>query len=313
VINLRYHIVSIVAVFLALAVGVVMGSTVIARSELDLLKNRQDDLENKNDQVSREIVELQAQNDALRKFQQEAENPLLMGDLVGVPVVVVAIRGIDRGPADALREQLANTGARSQGTIWITRKLRLDSQAEIESLATALGIVPGAAAGIRRQAITVLASAVAEPASGASELDALRAAGFIEIEPPAASPVTTTTSPITPLVPTPAPRVVVLSGAGAEMSDDEVALPLVRALAANVAGVIAGEAGNDEPGGREVFVGALRRDAQLAPGVSTIDDLEAFAGRAALVVLLRSPATAPAGHYGVGPQAEREVPPVAEP
>jgi hypothetical protein len=58
-----------------------------------------------------------------------------------------------------------------------------------------------------------------------------------------------------------------------------------------------------------VFVGPLRRDSQLAPGISTIDDLEAFAGRAALVVLLRSPANAPAGHYGVGPQAEREIPP----
>ena len=53
-INLRYHIVSIVAVFLALAVGVVMGSTVIARSELDFLHNRQDDLEGKNKNVSRD-------------------------------------------------------------------------------------------------------------------------------------------------------------------------------------------------------------------------------------------------------------------
>jgi hypothetical protein len=95
------------------------------------------------------------------------------------------------------------------------------------------------------------------------------------------------------------------------MSDEEVAIPLVRALAASSAGAIAAEAGNDEPGGREVFVGPLRRDAELAPGVSTIDDLESFAGRAALVALLRMPANSPAGHFGVGPQAEREVPAAA--
>jgi hypothetical protein len=58
-------------------------------------------------------------------------------------------------------------------------------------------------------------------------------------------------------------------------------------------------------------VGPLRRDRQLTPTVSTVDDLEAFAGRAAVVVLLRQPVTAPAGHYGVGPQAQRELPAVA--
>lgn len=307
-INLRYHIVSIVAVFLALAVGVVMGSTVIARSELDLLHNRQDDLEKKNEDVSKTNVKLQAENEALRKFQDEAENPLLAGDLQGVSVVLVGIRGIEQGPAEELRKQLANAGARSQGTIWLTRKLRLDNQADIESLATALGIAAGDAAGTRREAIGLLADAVGGSAAGPSQLAALSDAGFVEIEPPAASAVATTSTTLAALPALPA-RVVVMSGAGAEMSDDEVAIPLVRALAGIVAGVVAVEAGNDEPGGREVFVGPLRRDSQLAPGISTIDDLEAFAGRAALVVLLRSPANAPAGHYGVGPQAEREIPP----
>ena len=61
-------------------------------------------------------------------------------------------------------------------------------------------------------------------------------------------------------------------------------------------------------------MGPLRRDRQLTPTVSTVDDLEAFAGRAAVIVLLRQPVTAPAGHYGVGPQAQRELPaPAPEP
>ena len=40
-----------------------------------------------------------------------------------------------------------------------------------------------------------------------------------------------------------------MSGAGAEMSDDEVAIPLVRAFAGIKPGVIAVEAGTDQPGG----------------------------------------------------------------
>ena len=316
-INLRYHIVSIVAVFLALAVGVVMGSTVIARSELDLLQNRQDDLERRNDDVSERNAALEKENEALRKVQDEAEDPLLAGDLVGVPVVLVGVRGIEQGPADTLRRQLANAGAQSQGTIWLTRKLRLDSEGDVQSLATALGIAAGGAEATRIQALGVLADVVGGTAVDSSPLAALRDAGFIEIEPPAASALTATSTTTTtagqPGVPVSVPgrRVVVMSGAGAEMSDNEVAIPLVRAVAGVRAGVVAVEAGTDQPGGREVFVGPLRRDRQLAPGVSTVDDLEAFAGRAAVVVLLRQPATVPAGHYGVGPQAQRERPPPA--
>jgi hypothetical protein len=314
VINLRYHIVSIVAVFLALAVGVVMGSTVIARSELDFLHNRQDDLEGKNKNVSRENAALKNENAALTKVQQEAEDPLLAGDLAGVPVVLVGIRGIEQGPADTLRRQLANAGAQSQGTIWLTRKLRLDSQSDVQALAAALGITSGNAAETRSQALSVMADVIGGRVSDPSRLAALRDAGFVEIESPAASPATTTTTgagPSTAPASASTPRVVVMSGAGAELSDDEVAIPLVRALAGIEPGVVAVEAGTDQPGGREVFVGPLRRDRQLTPTVSTVDDMEAFAGRAAVVMLLRQPATASAGHFGVGPQAQRELPPPA--
>lgn len=313
-INLRYHIVSIVAVFLALAVGVVMGSTVIARSELDLLHNRQNDLEKRSSDANKRNAELKKENDALTKFQDEAESPLLAGDLVGVAVVLVGVRGIEQGPADALRRQLANAGAQSQGTIWLTRKLRLDNNGDVQSLAAALGIAAGSAAETRTQALSILADVIGGRTGDLSALAALRDAGFVEIEPPAATAATTTTTAAgQPTAPASASdtRVVVMSGAGAEMSDDEVAIPLVRALAGIKPGVIAVEAGTDQPGGREVFVGPLRRDRQLTPTVSTVDDLEAFAGRAAVIVLLRQPVTAPAGQYGVGPQAQRELPATA--
>ena len=40
--NLRYHVVSLVAVFLALGIGVIMGATVIDRVTVDQLRNRLD-------------------------------------------------------------------------------------------------------------------------------------------------------------------------------------------------------------------------------------------------------------------------------
>jgi hypothetical protein len=314
-INLRYHIVSIVAVFLALAVGVVMGSTVISDSELDFLKKRQSDLEDENQSVRGRNADLRRQNEALAEFQREAEGPLLAGDLNGVVVSVIGVKGIDEEPAEVLRTQLANAGAQSPGTIWLTRKLRLDTQADIASLASALGIAPGTAEETRTAAMTALAQSVAGVAGAANPVPALSDAGFVEVEaPPEGSAVTTTTAgPLGVASAAPPMRAIVMSGAGAELSDDEVAVPLVRALAGALPGVVAVEAGNDEAGGREVFVGPFRRDANLAPGVSTVDNVETFAGRAAVVVLLRDPSIAEPGHYGVGPQAARELPPPVSP
>src|SRR4029077_16774533 len=45
ILNLRYHVVSLVAVFLALGIGVIMGATVIDRVTVDQLRNRLDSVE----------------------------------------------------------------------------------------------------------------------------------------------------------------------------------------------------------------------------------------------------------------------------
>lgn len=75
-INFRYHVVSLVAVFLALAVGIVMGSTVIDRAIVDGLRNRIDTA-NKNTEEKR------AENDQLKTSAKglNAQNTVLAGTL----------------------------------------------------------------------------------------------------------------------------------------------------------------------------------------------------------------------------------------
>lgn len=76
-INFRYHVVSLVAVFLALAVGIVMGSTVIDRAIVDGLRNRIDTA-NKNTEEKR------AENDQLKTSAKglNAQNTVLAGHVV---------------------------------------------------------------------------------------------------------------------------------------------------------------------------------------------------------------------------------------
>ncbi len=332
-INLRYHVVSLVAVFLALGMGIVMGSTVIDRVTVDALNNN---LNNVRSDINRTREENRRLSEQVREGEDFADQSLthvVRDQLPGVPVLVIAVTGVDRKPVDSLRQSLVTAGASLQGTVWVTAKMRLDNEGEIRSLAAALaaavpttttvapaaGAPPGptatpttAAPGlassdvVRQQA---LAKVIADPAS----LAAMVSAGFLGYEPPPeiegpAAPSTLTPPPNLGVVPVAGTRFVVVSGAGAEVADDILALPLARALATGDGRAVAAEAGQDTDGGRGVFVGLLRGDATANGKVSTVDNLESPMGQAAVVLALEELGEARVGHFGVGPGAQRLLP-----
>jgi hypothetical protein len=103
-------------------------------------------------------------------------------------------------------------------------------------------------------------------------------------------------------------RSVIVSGAGARLDDDTMTMPFVTQLALGGAPVVAAEAGQDTPGGRDVFIGLILKRAETETRVSTVDNLESFIGQAASVLALRDLGRQPAGHYGVGPGAQRLLP-----
>ena len=57
-------------------------------------------------------------------------------------------------------------------------------------------------------------------------------------------------------------------------------------------------------------MGLLRRDADVAARLSTVDDLESSMGEAATVLALDDLGVARTGHFGVGPGAQRLLPTV---
>ena len=57
-INIRYHVYSLVAVFLALAIGVAVGSTVVQRSVVDNLRSTQGRIEQNLDDLEAQNAEL---------------------------------------------------------------------------------------------------------------------------------------------------------------------------------------------------------------------------------------------------------------
>ncbi|HEX8769746.1 MAG TPA: copper transporter [Acidimicrobiales bacterium] len=309
-INLRYHIVSIVAVFLALGIGVVMGSTVIDRVTVDTLNARVNSVERSVRAADAENRRINGQLQTVRDFADQARDQIARSHLKDVPVLVIAVQGIDRKPVDALRDALGTAQASAGGTLWFTPKMRLASDSDTRALASATGLSldhperPDADA-VRAHAVNRVVAGLGgngEP----NVLPTLSAAGFVAYE----APPTATGSPESGLaaLPVPGMRIVLISGAGAEVSDDVVAIPLARALAQSSIRMVAAEAGQDTPGGRGVFVGLLREDGNVAPRISTVDDLESAMGQAATVLALEELAGPRFGHFGVGPGADRLLP-----
>ncbi|HVF14271.1 MAG TPA: copper transporter [Acidimicrobiales bacterium] len=330
-INLRYHVVSLVAVFLALGMGIVMGSTVIDRVTVDALNNNLNSVRNDINRTREENSRLAEQVREGQEFADQSLTHVLRDQLSGVPVLVVAVTGVDRRPVESLRQSLLASGASLQGTIWVNSKMRLDNEGETRALAAALAsATPGAttttpadapaststtvfgaaAAEVRRQA---LARLVAEP----GPLAAMVSAGFLGYEPPpeAASPSATDAAGAAPapapgmgVIPVAGTRFVVVSGAGAEVGDDLLAIPLAQVLATGGGPAVAAEAGQDTDGGRGVFVGLLRSDATANGKVSTVDNLESPMGQAAVILALAELGESRVGHFGVGPGAQRLLP-----
>jgi len=128
-INFRYHVVSLTAVFLALVIGVAMGSTVISKATVDGLRSNVKRVETRIDST-------QAQNSLLRSrlsaFQQQ-NNELtdqivsrtVADSLTDVPVLMIASKGIDQTSLNQARSTLLDAGARFDGTLLVNDRLAL--------------------------------------------------------------------------------------------------------------------------------------------------------------------------------------------
>ncbi|MDP9072143.1 MAG: copper transporter [Actinomycetota bacterium] len=310
-VNFRFHLVSLTAVFLAVAIGIAVGATVVDQATVDALKSRLDGVRERVDRTDQENARLQRELGGWTRFAQEADNEAVAGRLRDVPVLMLAVHGIERDPVEELSASLAAAEARVQGTLWFTSKLKLEKPDDAAALAAILGSTSRTSDTLRRALVTRLVAALtgAEPAG---LLAALRSTAFLELEAPA-GPV-----PDVAALAGPDTRFVVVSAPGAEVPNEELAVPLAGQLARQAGSrVLAAEPGprqpeaGNQPAQRAVFVGQLRQDDQLAALLSTVDNVEDFRGRFAVVYALRDLAAGKVGHFGIGPGATRLVPETA--
>jgi hypothetical protein len=109
-ISFRYHVVTIVAVFVALAVGILMGTTLLDQGLVRDLEHRTSSLSDKVSQLQKQVKDAQDQANVTQRFMVDSRSLLLDGRLAGSRVVVVTEQGFDLSDLNAVRQTLTGSG-----------------------------------------------------------------------------------------------------------------------------------------------------------------------------------------------------------
>ncbi|WP_187366535.1 copper transporter [Trebonia kvetii] len=121
-IDFRYHLVSIVAVFLALAIGIVLGSTELQGHTIDVLRSSSNSLTNQLNAVRADRDRYQTLSGASDSFLTAAEPKLLDGTLSGQRLVIVTEPGAPSAVVNGIKQAAGTAGATVTGTVALQPK-----------------------------------------------------------------------------------------------------------------------------------------------------------------------------------------------
>jgi hypothetical protein len=135
VIDFRYHLVSIVAVFLALAIGIVLGSTELQGTTLDSLRGLSNSLKSQLNAAQAQRAGYEQLASASDSFLKTAESKLLDGTLTGDRVVIITEPGAPSSVVAGVTQAAKLAGAAISGTVALQPKFNDLSGATQASLA----------------------------------------------------------------------------------------------------------------------------------------------------------------------------------
>jgi hypothetical protein len=304
VISFRFHLVSLVAVFMALGLGVLTGTTVINRGIVTQLENQTEGLSRNLDEVRSSVDRLEQEVDVWSGFGEEARAPLVSGRLLGRQVVMVTQEGTDGGTIAGVRRALEEAGADLVAQLSVGGRMSLPNEADRQALARAVEVDPALEPDlIVDEAARDLATRLAEGPGGRQILEALLEEGFLAVQGPRLEETGLRS------LGGPGQLVVALAGgpAPSDLLPEDFLVPMIEVLVAREMPVVACEpvTGEEE---EPPFVTTLRREPEVAGRISTQDNVDLLPGQIGLVVAVEDLFLGAAGHYGVKDGATRPLP-----
>jgi hypothetical protein len=295
VVSFRFHLVSLVAVFLALGLGVLTGTTVLNRGIVAQLQRQTDALSADLSGLRGDVARLRSESVVWSEFGEQLVPSVLAGRLTAVDAIVVTQDGTDDGTIDGVERALEEAGAEVLALLSVSERMALAADADRQELARIVGEeVTVDPAILRARAAQMLADRLAGEPTELDELEELLRARFVLNQGPGLGEAALRDLGL------PGQAVVVVAG-GPEPSRVDPAgflVPLVSALARRGAPVAAAEpaVGEDQ---EPPFVTILRTDGDVSSRVATQDNVDQLPGQVSLVVALEDLLQGVAGHYGV--------------
>jgi hypothetical protein len=305
-IDFRYHLISIVAVLLALSIGIVMGTGVFGGPLLEDLKDRVEEVRAQNSTLRSDIDELQKRSADQQKYAESTEPYLLPGTLDNTDVVVLEFEGVAGGLVDEVRDEVEKAGGEIGSTLTITKKFALEDQTDRDQLALDLRSTSSDPGDLMLEAARLLgtrAAVVAAPgtpsASARARLESLiqdlSDSGFLS--------VSRKLDDIT----VPAGSSFLVLGGGDALPGyraDQFTAELTAALARGRSGVVSAETANSKWG----MTAAILDDSAARDSVTTVGGADKVEGRIAVVLGLAQAIEGFPGHYGSGDGADSPLP-----
>lgn len=311
-ISFRYHVFTVVAIFLAVALGIAVGNAYVQPALVSQLQRRTDGLQRQLSEANADEADAKARLDRLEQATDLL--PMLVdGDLAGRHVVVVTHAGVDDASLAQVRRALDAAGAELVTVLAVTEKMSASDRQDRDTLADLFGMsATDDPAPLIESAAALVADRLANgpPQHGAQPedddvLDRLLREAFLSL--PNGSP-SLTEADLEDLGGN-GELFVVLAGGDEEPAPttDEFLVPFVEDLVARGATVAAAEsAGTTYP-----FVATLRDDDGLDGRIVTVDDVDLSIGGAALVLgLERLVVLGQGGDYGFKGSDVSLIPPL---
>lgn len=298
-ISFRYHLVSLVAVFLALALGIVVGTTALNGPITTDLRKQVNTLKGDRSTLAKQVKDLQGQVGDAEQFAGTYGAQLVSGALTGQSVVMVALPGAGASVQDSIARQIQAAGGKVGGRLQLTQDY-VDPRrgSDITSLAT--GPVhpiawtapetsdPGQLGG---SLLSFVLLGKGQPTDLSQVLG-----GFSGLH------MVTVSGTVTPA------KSVVVVGTGAPADDYGAKAEFALVSALQQGGgkvVVAGDTASDTGNG---IVAQVRGPNGAKATVSTVDNADTAMGQVTSVLAVADIAKDQVGHYGTGQGADALFP-----
>ena len=302
-ISLRQHAISLAAVFLALAVGVVLGSGFLSNTLLSGLRDESKDLHGEINTLNDQKKALNEKVSAADAFDTQMAGRMVHDALNGKSVVIFRAPDANNDDVDAVSRIIGQSGGAVTGTVSLTQEfVDANSAEKLRSVVNSSILPAGAQLSTKlvdqgSQAGDLLGIALlinrdpAVPTVDDSQRDtvlaALRDTGFIGYGNQHVGAAN-------------AAAVITGGGLGDDAGNQGVSVArFAAALAPHGSGVLL--AGRDGSSSGPAAVAVARADATVTPVISTVDDVNAESGRITTVLgmadLVNGGRT---GQYGTG-------------